>query len=864
MKTSEIRSSFIEFFEKKGHKFAPPVPVAPKNDPTLLFINAGMNPFKPLFLGEEEIVDSRVANSQKCIRVSGKHNDLEEVGRDTYHHTFFEMLGNWSFGDYYKKEAIIWSWELLTEVWGLPKDKLYATVYKDDDEAMELWKKYTDIDPEKVLRFDEKDNFWEMGATGPCGPCSEIHIDLGEELDSDPNAFVNSGSARYIEIWNLVFMQNYRDESGKLHDLADKHVDTGMGLERISSIIQGVYDNYKIDVFEIIRKGIEKVTNCSWDENEEVKVAVRVIMDHIRTLVFAINDGVRPSNEGRGYVIRRILRRAFRYGKKLNQNEPFLYKVADYVVEAMGDYYTDLAQNIDTVKAVIKKEEERFNATIDRGISLFETIVEKEKANNKTEICGVDAFKLSDTFGFPIDLTNVMAEEIGFTVDMDGFEEELQKQKEKARSASKFGGAIDYDYAGDWVELSKESGNNFVGYSSLKENTEVVKYMKLADSAVLVLKETPFYAEMGGQVGDKGTIVGDGFSFEVKDVQKYKDLIVHLGELEGEISQKNAVATVEESTRRATAKNHTATHLLQSALKKVVSKDIAQAGSYNDSTKLRFDFNVDEAVKASQLKEIELLVNSWILAGNQVVTEILDIEEAKKKATALFDEKYGDKVRVVSIGDVSSELCGGTHIGNIAEIGAFVIVSEASVSAGIRRIEALTGEVAIKYLLQKRDTYNAINTNFTSPNDADLIAKVNSTVKDLKVATKEIEKLKKELGFSLDSSKFTKVKDFEVYIDTIEVADKKEMKLFTEDFAIKNPKAIFAGVIVMGKKASYTVVVGDSLVEGNYNAGNIVKEMALLSGGNGGGRKNIAQANIGDESKINEALAGVIAIIEAV
>ena len=863
MKTSEIRRSFIEFFEKKGHKFAPPVPVAPKNDPTLLFINAGMNPFKPLFLGEEKIVDSRLTNSQKCIRVSGKHNDLEEVGRDTYHHTLFEMLGNWSFGDYYKKEAIIWSWELLTEVWGLPKDKLYATVYRDDDEAMALWKEHTDIDPDKVLKFDEKDNFWEMGATGPCGPCSEIHMDLGPELDSDPDAFVNSDSARYIEIWNLVFMQNYRDESGKLHDLKDKHVDTGMGLERIASIIQGVNDNYKIDSFEVIRKGIEKVTDTDWNENEEIKVAVRVIMDHIRTIVFSINDGVKPSNEGRGYVIRRILRRAFRYGKKLGQNEPFLYKVADYVVDAMGDYYTDLAGNLDKVKATIKKEEERFNVTIDRGITLFETIVAKEKKAGSTTISGVDSFKLSDTFGFPIDLTNVMADEIGFTVDMDGFAEELEKQKEKARSASKFGGAIDYDYAGEWVELSKEGGSEFIGYTTLNTTTDVVKYMKLDGNDVIVLKETPFYAESGGQLADKGTISGDGFTFEVKDVQKYKDLVVHLGDLEGEVS-KEAKATVELSVRRATAKNHTATHLLQSALKKVVSDEIAQAGSFNDATKLRFDFNVDDAVTAAQLKEIELMVNGWILSGNEVSTNVMDAEEAKKVATALFDDKYGDKVRVVSIGDVSSELCGGTHIANIAEIGSFVIVSESSIASGVRRIEALTGEEAVKYLLAKRDTYNAVNVNFKAPNNEDLVSKVAATVSDLKVATKEIAKLKKELGFSLDASKFTKVKDIEVYIDSIEVADKKEMKLFTEDFAQKNPKSIFAGVIAMGKKASYTVVVGDSLVGGDYNAGKIVKEIALLSGGNGGGRNNIAQANMGDASKVDTALAGIVGIIEAI
>jgi len=864
MKTSEIRSSFIEFFEKKGHRFAPPVPVAPKNDPTLLFINAGMNPFKPLFLGEEKIINPRLANSQKCIRVSGKHNDLEEVGRDTYHHTFFEMLGNWSFGDYYKKEAIIWSWELLTEVWGLPKDKLYATVYRDDDEAMELWKKYTDIDPDKVLKFDEKDNFWEMGATGPCGPCSEIHMDLGEELDPDPNAFVNSDSARYIEIWNLVFMQNYRDESGKLHDLENKHVDTGMGLERIASIIQGVNDNYKIDSFEIIRKGIEKVANCDWNENEEIRVAVRVIMDHIRTIVFSINDGVKPSNEGRGYVIRRILRRAFRYGKKLSQNEPFLYKIADYVVEAMGDYYKDLSENLDKIKATIKKEEERFNVTIDRGILLFDNIIKDLKAKNKTIIAGKDAFKLSDTFGFPIDLTNVMAEEIGFTVDMDGFDEELELQKEKARSASKFGVALDYDYAGEWIEFSKEDGNKFVGYNHLSCDTNIVKYMILDNIDVIVLKETPFYAESGGQLADKGVISGDGFIFEVADVQKYKEIIVHLGKFEGKVSSKEVKAKIEISTRRATAKNHTATHLLQSALKKIVSNEIAQAGSFNDATKLRFDFNVDDAISTSQLKEIELMVNGWILGGNEVSTNIMDIKEAKKTATALFEDKYGDKVRVVSIGNISSELCGGTHIGNIAEIGAFVIISESSVAAGIRRIEALTGEEAVKYLLSKRDTYNEINKNFKAPNSKDLISKVNQVVIDLKSTTKEVEKLKKELGFSLDTSKFINVKDFNVYVDKIEVTDKKEMKLFIEDFAKKNPNSIFAGIITIGKKASYTVVVGDTLVGGNYNAGKIIKEIALLSGGNGGGRNNIAQANIGDESKIDTALAGIVKIIEDV
>ena len=859
--TREIRQEFIEFFKSKDHVFVPSVPVVPKGDPTLMFVNAGMNPFKGIFLGEEKPKYKRVANSQACIRVSGKHNDLEEVGKDTYHHTFFEMLGNWSFGDYYKREAIRWAWELITKVWGIPKERLYATVHYTDDEAEKIWYEETDILPGRVLKFGDKDNFWEMGETGPCGPCSEIHIDLGEEFDPSPEAGVNTGSPRFIEIWNLVFIQYYRDEQGNLHPLKDKFVDTGMGLERITSILQGTYDNYAIDIFDPIRNKLKEMTGIDWKENEDVLVAYRVIMDHIRAITFAVNDGVIPSNEGRGYVIRRILRRAFRYGRKLNLKEPFLYKLVDSVIDAMGDYYTSLKNNPEIVKNIIKHEEERFNRTIDNGLSIFYSIVEKIKKENKDTIDGKDVFLLYDTYGFPVDLTRVMAEEEELKIDESGFEVYMQQQRERARKASKFTQGVDYDFLGEWVVFEEDKETEFVGYEKLEEESKIIRYILHDGKIYVILDKTPFYAESGGQVADKGIINGDSFKIIVEDVQKYKNFYVHIGILEGNITSNKVVCKVDKRRREDITRNHSATHLLHSALRKFLGKEVRQAGSFVSDEKLRFDFTYNQKVSSELLKKIEKQVNEWILNDYKVKIEYKPIEEAKKEALAFFEEKYGDIVRVVKMGDVSSEFCGGTHVDRTSYIGSFVIITETSVASGIRRIEALTGREAIKYLLKQRDMISDIKNNLEINKEEEILNYIVSLKDENKKLKKEVSRLKASAS-SGNTFKKLNIGEIEVYIGDVSFDDKNELKLFAENFEKNNKDSIFIGIGITGKKKSYLVIVGSNLVNRGIDAGAIVREIAKYSGGKGGGRKNLAQANIGDEEKIKLALNNIANVLK--
>ncbi len=639
MTSKEIREQFFSFFKEKGHKIVPSAPVVPFDDPTLLFTNAGMNQFKDVFLGNGKRDYSRASDTQKCIRVSGKHNDLEEVGYDTYHHTFFEMLGNWSFGDYYKKEAITWAWELLTDVWKLPKERLWATVYNDDDESYELWKTETDIDPNHILRFGEKDNFWEMGETGPCGPCSEIHINTGDDYDNPK--YVNAGVPECIELWNLVFIQYNKDENGKRHDLPMKHIDTGMGFERMCAVLQNKNSNYDTDVFSPLIEQVVKLSGIK-NDSEENKIPMRVIADHIRTLTFAIADGAVPGNEGRGYVLRRILRRAARYGRKLNLNDPFLYKLVDTLVKTMGDVFPEIKDKKNYVKKIIKAEEESFNATLDRGIELFEKIVRRLEKTNTKEIPGKDVFKLYDTFGFPADLTNIMAQEKGFTIDEKGFNELMDKQKARAREASKDKFASVNISLGDLssFDLFDDKATEFTGYDELKSDAKVIGHKKEKETDLIILDRSPFYVEAGGQIDDIGKIQLDENKFDVVDVTKVDDKTVHVVQdlTEGLISNgKKVIAEIDSTRRWDIMRNHTATHFLHAALRKVLGDHVHQAGSYVGPDHLRFDFTHFAKPASEEIRDIEALVNDE-LRRNYTLQHHRDIpfDEAKKMGALMF------------------------------------------------------------------------------------------------------------------------------------------------------------------------------------------------------------------------------------
>jgi len=774
MFSKDVRKGFVDFFKSKGHSFVPSSSLVLGDDPTLLFVNAGMNQFKQIFLGNETPKYKRVANYQKCLRVSGKHNDLEDVGYDTYHHTFFEMLGNWSFGDYYKEEAILWAWELFTKLFKLPKERLYATVYNTDDEAYNIWEKM-DIDKSHILRFSDKENFWEMGNTGPCGPCSEIHIDLGycPEKSRKHECGVNK-CGRFVELWNLVFIQYNREEDGSLTPLKDKHVDTGAGLERLTAVLQNKTSNYDTDLFMPIINHIEDRIGKRYQENE---VAMRVIADHIRALTFSISDGVTPSNEGRGYVIRRILRRAYRYGHKLGFREPFLYEIVDVVKDIMENAYS--IDNIDTVKKIIKIEEEKFASTLEKGLYIFEEIASK----SKNVFPGDKAFVLYDTYGFPIDLTNILCKEKGLKLDEDGFNRCMNEQKERGRSSSSF----EYkDKSIDFIEV-KKGDVNFVGYDTLSTETSLIKYARLeGDRIALVISPTPFYAESGGQVGDKGIIKGDRTFIEVYDVKKIGSDYVHFGIAKSFDPNDNIVAEVDFIKRKSTERNHTATHLLHKALRLVLGDHVRQSGSLVDENRLRFDFSHFAKMTDQEIKKVEDIVNEAIFKAMSVETGIYNIDEARSMgAIALFGEKYGERVRVVKAGDFSIEFCGGTHVKNTSEIGVFKIVSESSVASGIRRIEAVTSMNCYKIL---SDSYNIL-TNILSYLNV-----------DKEKALEKIESIIKENKKTKKSSVVNK--------DVKETFSKGNISVYIESFSVESPKDLLAiNDIIKSKKNNYISIL---------------------------------------------------------
>ena len=705
MTSREIRQQFFDFFKSKKHRIVPSAPVVPFDDPTLLFTNAGMNQFKDVFLGIGTREYKRAADTQKCIRVSGKHNDLEEVGHDTYHHTFFEMLGNWSFGDYYKAEAIEWAWELLTEVWKLPKERLWTTVFRTDDEAFELWKTKTDINPHHILRFDEKDNFWEMGETGPCGPCSEIHINLGDDFENPK--YVNAGLPECIEIWNLVFIQFNKDETGKLHELPAKHVDTGMGFERVCAILQKKNSNYDTDVFAPLINEIVKLSGIKYSREED-KIPMRVIADHARALTFAIADGAVPGNEGRGYVLRRILRRAARYGRKLSAGglrKPFIYKLVDILAKTMADVFPEIKEKQEFIEKVIKAEEESFNSTLDRGIELFEDVTVELKKKGGNVIPGVAVFKLYDTFGFPVDLTGIMAAEKALTIDEEGFNRLMAEQKKKGREAAKDKFASVNLVVNDLssFEITEHVNTEFTGYDELKSEAKIVGYKKDNGNDLVVLNKTPFYVEAGGQIDDLGYIILETTPLNVIDVTKVENKTVHVIENKKKkpvTTGKKVLAQVDEKRRWDIMRNHTATHFLHSALRNILGTHVHQAGSFVGPDRLRFDFSHFSKAEDAELKEIESLVNEELRQNYKLQHHRnIPFEEAKKMgALMFFGDKYGDKVNVVQFGEFTKEFCGGTHVNNSSQIGLFKIISESSISSGVRRVEAVTGSGVERFI----------------------------------------------------------------------------------------------------------------------------------------------------------------------
>ncbi|MFO8144546.1 MAG: alanine--tRNA ligase [Candidatus Syntrophosphaera sp.] len=843
MKSSkEIRQDFIDFFLQRGHEMIPSSPVVPIDDPTLLFANAGMNQFKNIFLGLREPEVKRAVNSQKCIRAGGKHNDLEEVGKDGYHHTFFEMLGNWSFGDYYKKEAIQWAWELLTKVWRLPREELYATVHESDSEAFEIWKTQTDIDPSHISYEGDKDNFWEMGDTGPCGPCSEIHIDRGGEHCDKKNVKghtcrINGDCERYIELWNLVFIQYNREPDDSLTPLKNKYVDTGAGFERIVQVLQEKNSNYETDLFLPIIDKISQMSNVEYDPAKSV--SHRVIADHVRCLCFALADGGFPSNEGRGYVMRRILRRAARHGRLLGFAEPFMFHLVDPVIEIMGHHFPELAGKEAYIKMVLKAEEERFNLTLDRGLEQLDEIRAKLEGDT---ISGQDAFMLYDTYGFPLDLTLILASEKNLRVDTKGFNEEMEAQRERARKSSKFSYT---DEDAQWNVFETPAPTVFMGYGQTSVEAKIQRYRILDDGMIqLQLDQTPFYAESGGQVADTGRIWNQDFELRVSHVKKSEDEFIHVGKLtRGTITPKPVTAEIDTDRRWDIARNHTATHLLHKALRTVLGEHVQQKGSLVDPLYLRFDFTNMKALTPEETRAVEDMVNKAILENRPVSTDLRSLAEAREGgAVALFGEKYGDRVRVVSVEGFSQELCGGTHVSASGEIGIFKIISESSSAAGIRRIEAVTGKAALKYVNSLQATLTDLSKKLNVPENM-LESKVDALLEQMRDMDDKLKQLDAQKSSSEAENLLSGLQDHGDFKLLAARVSAKAAKLRELGDCLKEKAKDAVSILfsVSGEKVSILCVVGKDLLP-RYNAGRIVNAVASELGGKGGGRPDSAMA----------------------
>ena len=882
MKASEIRRAFLEFFHERGHTIVKSSSLVPHDDPTLLFTNAGMVQFKRCFLGEEDRGYRRATSSQKCMRAGGKHNDLENVGQTARHHTFFEMLGNFSFGDYFKEEAIQFAWDFLVGVLGLPPEKLYATVHEGDevlnigpdDEARKFWARY--LPEDRILAFPTKDNFWAMGDTGPCGPCSEILIDQGEEMGCGrPECAPGCDCDRYLELWNLVFMQFNRKEDGAFEPLPKPSIDTGMGLERIAAVVQGVPSNYDTDLFTPIISYIEEISGHAHGKDSEKDVSIKVIADHSRAAAFLIGDGILPSNEGRGYVLRRVIRRALRHGRFLGLDKPFLHKTVVAVMESMQDAYPELMESKSFITKVVLNEEERFTETLDYGLRLLNNEIKRLEELGEKTIPGDLIFKLYDTYGFPIDIITDLARDKGFDVDHAGFEERMEKQREQSRKHWKGSGERELDPA--YRKLgAKGTKTTFLGYEQLTAKSKVVALVKdgeLVDEArageqvELVTEETPFYGEAGGQVGDKGIIKGDNFLMHVIDTLKLPgDLIVHVGEIKEGIvrTDEEVELVVDKELREDTARNHTATHLLHAALREVLGDHVKQAGSLVSPKGFRFDLTHFAAITPEEIRKIEEIVNQRIRENIPLETRIMTMEEAiKAGAIALFEEKYGEKVRLVQIADVSKELCGGTHTSRTGDIGLFLIVHETSVAAGVRRIEAITGREAVAYVQKQRECINDLCKLIkTSPQE--LSSRVNQLLEQQKKLEKELEALKASLSSKKTFDLMDNVREIKGLKVLVTEVDADSPKILRE-MMDKLKQKIKSGVVILGAKGDGKVMliagVTDDLVA-KISANDLIKKMAAIVGGGGGGRPDMAQAGGSKPEKLSEALDASLKLVE--
>ena len=872
MGANQLREAYLKFFESKGHLILPSFSLVPKNDKSLLLINAGMAPLKPYFTGVEEPPRRRVTTCQKCVRTG----DIENVGKTSRHGTFFEMLGNFSFGDYFKEEVIPWAWEFITEVLKMPKNKLYVTIYHEDDEAFDIWTKKTDIDPSRIFRLGKEDNFWEHGS-GPCGPCSEIHFDRGEGKVQSAEEFVKaSDEDRIVEFWNLVFTQFDGDGHGNYERLANPNIDTGMGLERIATIMQGVDNIFEIDTVNNILKKVCELTNTKYGEDKIKDISIRIITDHTKSVTMLISDGVQPSNEGRGYVLRRLLRRAARHGRILGADGIFLNKIVDAVIENYGDAYPELREKEDYIKKIITLEEERFNETIDSGMEILKGYIKEVESEGKKVLSGDKAFKLYDTYGFPLELTEEIVEEKGITVDFDGFNKEMKEQRERARAAR---GETSY-MGSEESPINKIEGSVntiFDGYNKLEldskvlvlgNNEEFKDFLKEGEEGFLVTEVTPFYAEMGGQVGDKGIIENKNSKVEVLDCKKnVGGKIVHYVKVfSGEIKTNDEVTLkVNKDLRSKIGKNHTATHMLHEALKEVLGDHVNQSGSYVDAERLRFDFTHFKGLTEDEIKKVENLVNEKIMDVIPVNTKVMTIDEAKKDgATALFDDKYSDEVRVVSVGDFSKELCGGTHIKNSGEIGLFKIVSETGVAAGIRRIEALTGFCAINFVEEKNNLLKEVAGMFKCT-EKDLVKKVTAEHNELKEKEKEIAELKGKLVQGAEDDILNNLKEIKgVQIVTASLKDIDGNGL--RDLADKVRNKLDCGIVVLGSEANgkvnFVAMATKEAIAKGIHCGKMIKEVASIAGGGGGGRPDMAQAGGKNPDKIDEALSKVCEFAE--
>ena len=862
MKSAEIRDAYLKFFESKGHTIVPSSSLIPGNDPTLLFTNAGMVQFKDVFLGGDKRSYTRAASSQRCVRAGGKHNDLENVGYTARHHTFFEMLGNFSFGDYFKRDAIQFAWEFLTEVLKLPKERLWVTAHISDDEAADIWVKEIGVSPDRISRLDA-DNFWQMGDTGPCGPCTEIFYDHGEDIPGGPPGSENDHLDRYIEVWNVVFMQYERQTDGTLIPLPKPSVDTGMGLERIAAVMQHVHNNYDIDLFQHLLKAAAQATGTRDMENK----SLRVIADHIRSCSFLISDGVLPSNEGRGYVLRRIIRRAIRHGNQLGQKQPFFHKLVAALAEVMGDAYPELVKNRAHIERILLQEEEQFEKTLDKGMAVLEDSLAKL---NGSEIPGEVVFTLYDTYGFPLDLTNDIARERGLTIDMPGYDKAMEAQRARARAAGAF--KVDYTAAGLDVPATE-----FIGYSSLAEQGVIlallkggaaVDHLSEGDDGVVVLDRTPFYGESGGQVGDSGYIESGSSRAEVRDCQKQGDSHLHIVHvLQGTLRVGDTIkAKVDENVRQATALNHSATHLLHAALRKILGEHVTQKGSLVDSERLRFDFSHFEAVKPEQLKAIEILVNDQIRANSAVTTDHCDMDEAKAKgAMALFGEKYGDRVRVLTMGEgFSVELCGGTHVSRTGDIGLMRITSESGVAAGVRRIEAVTGAKALA-LFDNLDQLVESATRTLKTNRDSLIEKIEQLTNQNRKLEKDLAQMKTRLATSGGGDVLSQARDIEgikVLALNLDGADSKSLRDTVDQFKNKLGKAVvLLATVEEDNKVALVAGVTQNLTD-KIKAGDLMRHVAEQIGGKGGGRPDMAQGGGNDVAALESALASVVSWVE--